>query len=106
METPTAHAVLRDRRDWLGLRHGLVLDGDGNLTLARIPAASGKPVDIATSYPYPRQVSGIAAGPCASLFVADTAGDRILYIDGVCGTQAWLGAAGGELSDLPGHFKS
>jgi phage tail-like protein len=106
MEIPTAHALLRDRSDWLGQRHGLALDRDGNLTLARIPAASGKPVNIAASYPYPRQVSGIAVGPCNSVFVTDTEGDRILYVDGLCAAQVWFGSAGVGASDLPGHFKS
>ncbi len=103
MEFPTAHAMLRDRRDWFGQRRGLALDRDGNLTLARLPAA-GKAVEIAASYPYVREVSGITVGGCEALFISDTAHDRVLYVDGLCGSQAWLGGNGP--SDLPGSFKA
>ena len=92
MDAPTRHILLRDRRDWLGTRTGLAVDGDGVLTLARVPApADGKVIAIATAYPYVRDVSGIALGPCDAVFVSDTAGGRVLFFDGLCDGQAWIG---------------
>jgi phage tail-like protein len=88
----TRHLLLRDRRDWLGTRSGLAVDRDGVLTLARVPApAGGKTIAIETTYPYPREVSGIALGPCDAVFVSDTAGDRVLFVDGLCNGRAWIG---------------
>ena len=88
----TRHILLRDRRDWLGTRSGLAVDRDGALTLAQVPApASGKAIEIATAYPYARDVSGIALGPCDAVFASDTANDRVLYVDGLCDAQAWIG---------------
>jgi phage tail-like protein len=96
---PTAHAVLRDRRDWLGTRSGLAVDEAGVLTLARVPAPSdGKALDVASTYPYTRVVSGLALGPRGAVFVADTAHDRVLFVDGECDAQAWL--------DAPGHLRA
>jgi phage tail-like protein len=92
---PTRHLLLRDRRDWLGARSGLDLDRDGALTLARMPApAGGKSIVVGTAYPYAREHSGIAAGPCDAVFVADTAHDRIVYVDGLCGSRATMGGSG------------
>src|SRR5262249_51756455 len=36
--------------------------------------------------------SGIAAGPCAAAFVADTNNNRVLFVDGTCAARAWLPA--------------
>lgn len=96
MDFPTAHALLRDRRRWRGSLHGMTVDtdggpGDGELLLSRVPAPlDGKPVRIPVTLPYTREASGLAPGPCQALFVADTAHDRILYIDGRCAAQVWL----------------
>ncbi|HEU4655138.1 MAG TPA: phage tail protein [Steroidobacteraceae bacterium] len=99
MNFPTAHAVLRDRRDWLGTRSGLAVDDAGVLALARVPAPSdGKALDLPIAYPYAREVSGLALGPRGAVFVADTAHDRVLFVDGECDTQAWL--------DAPGHLRA
>jgi phage tail-like protein len=88
----TRHLLLRDRRDWHGTRSGLAVDRDGVLTLARAPApADGKAIAVETAYPYAREVSGIALGPCDAVFVSDTAGDRVLFVDGLCNGRAWLG---------------
>jgi phage tail-like protein len=112
MDFPTAHALLRDRRHWRGSLLGVTSaedggPGDGELVLARVPApANGKPVTISTPLPYPREVSGIAAGPCQSLFVADTAHDRILYIDGQCDAQAWLPPLPVPWTGAPGTFRT
>ncbi|MFL6711604.1 MAG: phage tail protein, partial [Sulfurifustis sp.] len=101
---PTAHALLRDRRRWAGLSSGLAIDRDGDLLLARVPGPSdGKAIDVATTYPYTRSVSGLAVGPCGAVFVADTAHDRVLFVDGLCKSQMWLPASSGPL-DAPGHF--
>lgn len=112
MDFPTAHALLRDRREWRGPLIGAALaddsaNGDGDLVLARVPGpADGKPLVVATPLPYTREVSGIAAGPCDALFVADTAHDRVLYIDGLCDAQTWLPARPGDRASAPGSFKT
>jgi DNA-binding beta-propeller fold protein YncE len=48
-------------------------------------------------------MSGIALGPCDAVFVADTAGNRVLYVDSLCKSQAWFGA-GGAAGSAPGQF--
>ena len=107
MDFPTAHALLRDRRTWRGARSGLHIDADGELVLARVPGpADGKAVEMADTLPYERQVSGIAAGPCQALFVADTAHDRLLFIDGRCGARAWLPGHAVPFAGAPGSFKA
>lgn len=112
MDFPTAHALLRDRRHWRGSLLGVApaqdsAPGGGDLVLARVPApANGKPVTIATPLPYTREVSGIAAGPCQTLFVADTAHDRVLYIDGQCNAQAWLPPSPVSWTGAPGTFRT
>jgi phage tail-like protein len=104
---PTRHQLLRDRRQWLGNRSGLATDRDGDLLLARVPAPSdGRPIDLATNYPYVREVSGLALGPCDAVFVADTAHDCVLYVDGLCATQAWLPPRDGGPADAPGHLRA
>jgi phage tail-like protein len=103
---PTAHALLRDRRSWDGSTRGLAADAEGVLSLARVPApADRRAVDIPTAYPYVREVSGIAAGACDALFVADTAHDRVLYRDGRCGAETWMPGAGDARQATPGSFR-
>jgi len=112
MDFPTAHALLRDRREWRGALSGLSPSpddaaGDGDLVLARVPApADGKAVVIAGTLPYVREVSGIAAGPCHALFVADTAHDRLLFIDSMCSSRAWLPPAPVTWAGAPGTFRT
>ena len=104
MDYPTAHALLRSRRDWLGTPAALEADADGNLRLARVPGpADGAAVDAGVALPYVRQASGIAAGPCNAVFVADTAHHQILYVDGLCGATSVIPRQG-VADDLPGHF--
>jgi phage tail-like protein len=92
---PTRHQLLRDRRNWLGSLSGLAIDRDGGLILARVPAPSdSRPLTIVTSYPYVRQVSGLALGPCNAVFVSDTEHDRVLFSDGLCHASAWLQGPG------------
>jgi phage tail-like protein len=103
----TAHAMLRDRRHWRGETRSLGLTPDGALELMRIPApVDGKAIEVPTAYPCPRERSGLAFGPGGSLFVADTAHDRILYIDARCSAQAWLPRADAHPRNAPGHFAS
>jgi len=103
--TTTAHALLRDRRHWRGATRGLGLTPDGALELMRIPApADGKTIEVPTAYPCARERSGLAPGPGNSLFVADTAHDRILYVDGRCSARAWLPSADAHPQSTPGHF--
>lgn len=105
--TKTAHAVLRDRGRWRARLQGLAVLPGGDLSLARVPApADGRTIDRAVSYPYERIASGLALGPCGAVFVADTAHDRILFVDGICGDHAWLPAQQGATLDAPGHFVS
>ena len=107
MNDATAHAVLRDRRVWLGTRAGLAVTRDGALQLAQVPAApAGQPIDLGGSYPCARDVSGLALGPCEAVFVADTAHDRLLFEDGLCGSRAWLPPRVPPLIDAPGHFRA
>jgi phage tail-like protein len=87
----TRHILLRDRCEWLGALSGLQVDGDGTLTLARVPAPAGGAISAPTAPPYPREVSGIALGPCDAVFVSDTAGNRVLFVDGLCDAQVAFG---------------
>jgi len=101
----TAHVLLRDRLHWRGELRGLSIARNGDLELARVPApAEGKRVEIPVSYPYAREVSGLAIGPCDAVFIADTAHDRIGYIDTHCGTQSWLPAMTHPAHDTPGSL--
>lgn len=105
MNTPTAHALLRDRRSWSGRLAGLTIDADGGLQLASVPApAQGKVIEIPTSYPSVREVSGLALGPNDAVFVADTDHHRVLFEDGLCHTRCWLPSRVLPLTDAPGHF--
>ncbi|MFM2052567.1 MAG: hypothetical protein RL456_604 [Pseudomonadota bacterium] len=91
MLRPTRHALLHDRAAWRGTRTGLLPDAEGRLALAPVPGpADGRAVNIATPLPYACELSGIALGPQGAVFVSDTAGRRVLFVDGACGTQAWL----------------
>jgi phage tail-like protein len=103
----TAHAVLRDGSHWRGSRRGLTVSAAGDLELMRVPTPDdGKSIDVPASYPYTREVSGLALGPCDSVFVSDTAHDRILYIDAHCGTRCWLPSHGDSSLEAPGHFSA
>ncbi len=109
MDFPTAHALLRDRRDWRGLLHGLAIAndsvGNGDLVLARVPApADGRTIAITTVLPYLRDASGLACGPCDAVFVADTAHHRVLFVDGLCGVQVAMPAGADVASSAPGRF--
>jgi phage tail-like protein len=103
VDFPTRHLLLRDRRDWIGALSGVAIDRDGVLTLARVPGpADGKTIEVAVAYPYVREMSGIAIGPCDAVFVADTAGNRVLYVDSLCMSKSWLGV--GNAGSAPGQF--
>lgn len=103
MTAATRHVLLRDRRQWLGERRGVEIDRDGAMTLLRVPGpADGKAIDLPG--PYFAGVSGIAAGPCDSVFVSDTANDRVLLIEPRCGTTAVLGGTG--LAATPGALRA
>ena len=111
MDQPTRHQLLRDRRHWLGQGAGLAMDREGDLLLARVPApADGRTLETDGPAPYPREVSGLAAGPCGALFVADTAHHRLLFVDGLCCEQTWLPAAPAtarcSAAQLPGQLDS
>ncbi len=106
MDLPTRHQLLRDRRHWLGAMQGLQADADGTLRLAAVPGCA-RAIHIDTSLPIPREVSGIVCGPNGAVFVADTAHDRIVWIDGACGSRVNLppgvaAAAPGAAGSAPG----
>jgi phage tail-like protein len=109
MDFPTAHALLCDRRDWRGSLHGLAIAndsaGNGDLVLAHVPApADGRSITIATTLPYLREASGLACGPCDAVFVADTAHNRVLFIDGLCDVQVAMPPGSEAASSAPGCF--
>jgi phage tail-like protein len=87
----TRYQFVHDREVWDAALVALERDGDGNLTLARLPGpADGQAVDLPG--PWAVDPSGIAAGPCAAVFVADTDHNRVLFVDGTCAARAWLPA--------------
>lgn len=97
------HAILRDGARWEKETHtGLQSTEEGALHLARIPAPA-KGGEIELPGPFAIDPSGIAAGRCGDLFIADTAGHRIVWRDGICGSQRVLPAYPGA-SNAPGHF--
>src|SRR5712691_9921886 len=78
------YALARDREQWDGAIAALDRDVDGNLTLARVPGpADGVAID--SPPPYASPASGIAAGHCGIVFVADTAHHQIVIVDRRCG---------------------
>src|SRR5262245_47829788 len=98
----TNYAILRDGRHWEPvLLTGLELAPDGALQLARTPAPDGT-IDLPG--PFAVEPSGVAAGDCGDLFIADTAEDRVISQDAVCGARTVLPLRGGAGS-APGHFQ-
>ncbi|HUS15473.1 MAG TPA: phage tail protein [Chloroflexia bacterium] len=83
----TRYALLRAGSSWEGITtDGLVAEPDGVLTLARVPGpAEGAVIEIAG--PFDVAASGLAVGPRGDLYLSDTAGGRVLWTDGVCGTR-------------------
>jgi phage tail-like protein len=107
VDSPTAHALLRDRQHWIGTLSGVDAGRDGDLTLARVPGpGDGKSIRVAATLPYQREVSGIAAGPCGAVFISDTRHKRVLYRDLRCGADVWLPAGSQTPADVPGHFNA
>ncbi len=90
---PTRYAQVRDRRSWQATVSGLIADDDGRLSLAKIPALA--PPEDAVG-PWDCSSSGLAAAACCSVFVADTAGARIVYRDGLCHDSVVLPGPGGD----------
>ena len=90
MNVPTRYLFVRDRLDWDASLVALEPDADGNLTLARLPGLpGGAPVSLPG--PYDLGASGIATGPCGALFMADTAANRVIFLDTLCNARAELG---------------
>jgi|SRR5437868_6251308 len=91
MSESTRYQFVRDREAWDAILVALERDGDGNLTLAQLPGpADGQAVYLPG--PWAADPSGIAAAPCAAVFVADTDHNRVLFVDGSCAARAWLPA--------------
>ena len=105
MATHTLHAILRAGRSWDRIRlSGLDVLPGGALELARLPG-SPEGAAIELDGPYDAAPSGLAAGRCGDVFSADTAEDRIVYVDGTCAERTFAPAAGGRGS-APGRFRS
>jgi phage tail-like protein len=103
-EIPNVHyAVLRDGARWEQVKlTGLEVAPEGALQLMRVPASpESEPIDLPG--PFAVDSSGIAVGRCGDLFIADTAGHRVVWRDGVCGARMVLPSHGGAGS-APGHF--
>jgi phage tail-like protein len=86
----TAYAILRDGISWDGVKTAnLELLPDGVYRLARLP---GLPPSRALSLPGPYEVepSGLAAGKCGDLYIADTLNGMIIFRDGSCGAEVRL----------------
>src|SRR6266851_256106 len=102
MNEPTRYQFVRDREEWDARLVDVERDSDGNLTLARLPGpADGNAIDLPP--PWVVDPSGIAAGPCAAVFVADTQDNRVLFVDGWCAARAWLPATT-TAGSAPGQF--
>jgi phage tail-like protein len=89
MTIPTRYQFVRDRRDWDAALVGLEADADGALMLARMPGPPGGAA-VTLPPPYDLGASGIAAGPCGAVFIADTQADRLVFLDGLCGARSEL----------------
>lgn len=105
-DQPTRYAVLRAGRTWDGLTDShLQATQEGVLTLTRVPGpANGQAIVIAG--PYDVAASGLAVGDCNDLYIADTAGHRLVWLDGVCGMRMVLPGATSSASAAPGHFNT
>jgi phage tail-like protein len=91
---PTLYRLVRDRTHWDATLAALETDADGNLTLTRLPAPpDGAPITLPP--PFNVAPSGIALGPCNSVFLADAAAHCAIYLDIQCGARAVLGADSG-----------
>src|SRR5437868_12095694 len=102
MSESSRYRFVRDREAWDAILVALERDGDGNLTLAQLPGpADGQAVYLPG--PWAADPSGIAAAPCAAVFVADTDHNRVLFVDGTCAARAWLPATT-TAGSAPGQF--
>jgi phage tail-like protein len=101
MDQATRYQFVRDRLQWDATLVGLEADRDGKLKLAALPGpAERAPVKLPP--PWGVEPSGIAAGPCSAVFVADTADNKILFVDRTCAAQAWLPSATASPGGLNG----
>src|SRR5262245_55621213 len=99
---PQRFAFARDRREWAAELNGLDVGRDGYLTLMALPGPpDGDPIVLPG--PYDAGASGIAAGPCGIVFVADTAHHRIVFVDTRCKARVLIPPSG-KPSSTPGGF--
>lgn len=84
------YVVLRDQRDWDGVTlTGLQPQADGALTLERVPAPVGGQ-SIALPAPFDPEPSGSVFGFGNDFYISDTANNRVIRIDGMCGARMVL----------------
>lgn len=101
---PQRFAFARDRRTWTGDIRALEIDRDGHLSLMSLPGPDDG-VPVVLPGPYAAGASGIAAGPCGVVFVADTLHHRVVFIDTRCQARAELPPSAAP-SSTPGGFHS
>lgn len=102
-EQKTLYAVLRDGLNWDAATTGLQLAPDGTLTLAAVPgAADGQAIILPA--PFDAPASGLAIGSCGDRYIADTANNRVIWLDGVCNARIDVPSSAGTGS-APAHFR-
>jgi phage tail-like protein len=80
------YAVLRDGLSWEAQITNLEVGADGSLGLTAVPGPAGG-VPIHLPGPYDIEPSGLALGECLEIYLADTAGNRVLWDDRLCGVR-------------------
>src|SRR5690348_14726159 len=79
-------------------RHTLSLREDGSLQLPPVPRLDGAAPGGLDTLPIPDGLSGIAVDDEGSVYLSDTAGNRILRTDGCDGRTAPVGCIGAALA--------
>jgi hypothetical protein len=106
MDTQSIHyAVLRDDREWEEsvARAGLEAQTNGELTLVHLPGcADGKPIVVPNTTPV--ELSGLAAGECQELYIADTIQNRVIGLDSLCNLRIIVPGAG-SMGSASAQFK-
>jgi phage tail-like protein len=98
------YALVRDRAEWEATRTGLERDRSDALVLACVPGPAAA-LGVAQVGPYTPAPSGIASDSCGRVYLCDTANNRVVVYDEVCGTIVIVaGELGGGTG--PGNFQT